>query len=115
MTKTLLILLAILFGNLQTFQPSNVPTCDLDRACTADCDPVWWWTAQPYRLICQVTIIDYYNVHYTFTADPTDSDYMVKGIGTDSLTTWRKTWAERIAAVSVYTRQAELQFLPVIH
>src|SRR3972149_494852 len=60
MTKALFILLVILFGNLQTFQPStdvfirNVPTCEFDFACTADCDPVWWGEAPAFRLICQV-------------------------------------------------------------
>src|SRR3990170_4322393 len=72
MTKTSLITLFVfLLGNFQTFQPANVPTpqCEFDFACTADCDPVWWGTAPQFRLICQVVVIDYYNIHYTFLAD----------------------------------------------
>jgi len=122
MTKTFLITLFVfLLGNFQTFQPStdvfvrNVPTCEFDFACTADCDPVWWGTAPQFRLICQVVVIDYYNVHYTFLADTYDTDYEIRGIGTGSLVAWRHTWAERIGAVSVYTRPAELQYFPIIY
>ena len=118
MTKTSLITLFVfLLGNFQTFQPANVPTpqCEFDFACTADCDPVWWGEAPAFRLICQVVVIDYYNVHYTFLADTYDTDYEIRGIGTGSLVAWRHTWAERIAAVSIYTRPAELQYFPIIY
>ena len=115
MRKLILFLLILLSLAMAAGARAAEPVCELDFACTADCDPVWWGTAPQFRLICQVVIIDYYNVHYTFTTDPIESDYMVRGIGTGSLVAWRHTWAERIGAVSVYTRPAELQYFPIIY